>query len=151
MNKPLLSSGSAYRTLCTGAALFAMLFVFGLGSAFAQTDAQLSTTLAGTQGVTKNQGPTSSSAVFVSNTEAMTILKSELSSIQSAPTVGEADAGAMTSYYMAVLGGLRQGGNIADIYDSSTNQLYRIVATYDLASRPDYATIRQNLFDLVTL
>ena len=151
MNKPLLSSGSAIRAFRAGAALFALLFVFGVGSSMAQTDRQLSSTLTGSQGAVKQTTLVSPSTIFVSNTDAMTILKAEVQTLQTAPTTGEAEAGAMSTYYMAILDGLRQGGNIADIFDSSANQLNLIVANYDLASRPDFATIRQNLFDLVTL
>ncbi len=154
MNKPLLSSGSAIRAFRAGAILFAMLFVVGVSTSMAQTDRQSASTLTGSQSISKPTVLTSSSATFVPNNEAITLLKSEISALQSAAAASaqaEADAGATSSYYMAVLEGLSQGGNIADIFDNSSNQLYSIVATYELASRPDFATIRQNLFDLVTL
>ena len=153
MNKPLLSSGLASRVLRTGATLFALLFVFGVGSTMAQADVLTTSTLTGSQNAVKNIGPSSTNAVFVTNAEAMTLIKAEVASLQSsAPSsaADEAASGAQGSYYMAVLEGLRQGGNISDIYDSSTNQLYRIIAQYDLANRPDFSTIRQNLFNLVT-
>ena len=154
MNKPLQSSGPAYRALRAGAVLFALLFVFGVSSAIAQADVVASSTLAGSQSATKPNLPTSSSAAFPSNADAINILRTEVRTLE-ATTGGtpqvQALNSAKASYYSVVATGVMKGGSIGDIYDTSANDLYSIIADFPTANQPDFATIRQNLFDLLTL